>query len=258
MLDEASMQPPGDGQAKAPAPSALEAAFGRAAPEHFEWQTRGDVVSEHERALLTRAFAPLGARVLDLGCGEGATLYHLGEPEGAWGVDLFPEKVSFAQSRLPKCRFRCASVYELPFEEKSFDHVLVRDVVHHLDEPTRLIDECHRVLAPGGRLDVLEPCRYNPLIFLHAVTNRAERGELRSTLPFVSALVERRFEVVLRERYQPLPLHRIVFHPELGRPALSRVPRVRALVARAERAAERWLPRPMWAYLHVRGLRRSD
>ena len=238
------------------AASALEAAFGRAAPEHFEWQTRGEVVAERERELVTRAFFPLGSRVLDLGCGEGATLYHLGEPEGATGVDLFPDKVNFAAERLPKCRFRCASVYELPFEDRSFDHVLVRDVVHHLDEPNRLVDECHRVLAPGGRIDVLEPCRYNPLIFLHAVTNRAERGELRSTLPFLSELIARKFELVLRERYQPLPVHRIVFHPGLGRPALAHVPSVRALVDGVERIAETLLPRVMWAYLHVRGIAR--
>jgi ubiquinone/menaquinone biosynthesis C-methylase UbiE len=194
--------------------------------------------------------------VLDLGCGEGATLYHLGEPEGATGVDLFPEKVDFAAQRLPRCRFRCASVYELPFEDQSFDHVLVRDVVHHLEEPNRLVDECRRVLEPGGRIDVLEPCRYNPLIFLHAVTNRAERGELRSTLPFLCELVERKFEIVLRERYQPLPVHRIVFHPDLGRPALAQNPSVRALVDGAEQVAAKLLPRVMWAYLHVRGVAR--
>lgn len=241
---------------KSGADTALEAAFGRAAPAHFAWQTAGAYVSERERELVRAAFTPLGSRVLDLGCGEGATLLHLGAPAGASGVDLFPEKVAFAQEHLPTCHFRCASVYELPFENASFDHLLVRDVVHHLEQPDRFVDECRRVLALGGRIDILEPCRYNPLIFLHAVTNRAERGELRSTLSFFQRLLSRHFDVVLSNRWQPLPLHRIVFHPELGRPSLAERPRVRALVDGAERLAGHLLPRVMWAYLHVRAIAR--
>lgn len=232
--------------------TALTAAFGEAAPDHFEWQTRAPGVAENERELCEWAFLPLGARVLDVGCGEGATLYHLGGPRGAVGVDLFPKKVAFAQEMLPECRFVVASAYELPFERGAFDHILVRDVIHHLEQPERFIDECARVLAPGGRVDVLEPCRYNPLIALHALANRAERGELRSTPRYLRALLERRFSVHALERSQPIPLHRVIFHPQLGRPSWAEVPWVRQLVSTLERGARRVVPRAAWAYVHVR------
>src|SRR5262245_60880374 len=107
---------------------ALHRAFGAAEPEHFAWQTEAAVVAERERELIRRAFLPLGERVLDLGCGEGATLVHLDSPAGACGVDLFQDKIDFATKRLPGCRFVQASVYELPFEDKSFDHLLIRDL----------------------------------------------------------------------------------------------------------------------------------
>jgi SAM-dependent methyltransferase len=230
----------------------LEAAFGEAAPLHFEWQTRARGVAERERELCEQAFLPLGSRVLDVGCGEGATLYHLGAPAGAVGLDLFPSKVDFARRTLPECRFVVASAYELPFERGEFDHVLVRDLIHHLEEPERFIDECARVLAPGGRVDVLEPCRYNPLIALHALSNKAERGELRSTPGFLRSLLERRFSVRSTRRHQALPLHRVVFHPALGRPRWAEVPWVLGSVMALERAAARLLPRGMWAYVHVR------
>jgi SAM-dependent methyltransferase len=231
---------------------ALEAAFGEAAPQHFEWQTRAPGVAEHERELCRRAFLPLGSRVLDVGCGEGATLYHLGAPPGAMGVDLFPKKIAFAQRALPECRFLTASAYELPFQKGSFDHLLVRDLIHHLQEPERFMEECARVLAPGGRIDVLEPCRYNPLIALHALTNKAERGELRSTPRFLRSLLGRRFQVDSIERLQPMPVHRLVFHPQLGRPTWGALPWVRRSVSALERGAERLLPRIAWAYVHVR------
>lgn len=232
--------------------AALEAAFGDAAPLHFEWQTRAPGIAEHERELCERAFLPLGTRVLDVGCGEGATLYHLGGPPGAVGLDLFPKKIAFAAQVLPRCRFVAGSAYELPFERGEFDHLLVRDLIHHLEEPERFIDECARVLAPGGRVDVLEPCRYNPLIALHALTNKAERGELRSTPRYLRSLLARRFSVQETQRYQPMPLHRVVFHPHLGRPAWARVPWVSRSVSALERGAARLLPRIAWAYVHVR------
>jgi SAM-dependent methyltransferase len=246
MLDMGA--PPGESDPR------LRAAFGDAQPEHFAWQTSTPYVAERERELCQAAFLPLGSRVLDLGCGEGATLYHLGGPEGAVGVDLFEGKVAFARRRLPRCRFVAASALELPFEPGSFDHVLVRDVIHHVAEPRLLIDECHRVLTAGGRIDVLEPCRYNPLNFAHAVAMPLERGELRSTEPYLTGLLERRFRVVSSARYQAMPLHRILFHPTLGFPRLASLSPVRAAVEGLEHLAERVLPRAMWAYLHLRAV----
>ncbi|MBW2525427.1 MAG: class I SAM-dependent methyltransferase [Deltaproteobacteria bacterium] len=225
-------------------------------PEHFHWQTRASFVAERERELVRGAFLPLGARVLDLGCGEGATLIHLGEPEGAVGVDRSEAKVSFARQRARRCRFVRARAEQLPFEAGAFDHVLVRDVIHHLSAPEALVAEAHRVLEPGGRLDVLEPCRYNPLIFLHAVLRPEERGELRSSAGFLLGLLRDRFSVHSVEHRQPLPLHRLLFHPRLGQPSLARQPLIRGAVDGVERLAGRALPRPAWAYLHLRATRR--
>ncbi|MEO7330021.1 MAG: class I SAM-dependent methyltransferase, partial [Minicystis sp.] len=215
------------------------AAYGVAATEHFTWQTRGAFVAERERALCEAAFLPLGARLLDLGCGEGATLFHLGEPEGAVGVDLFEDKIALARKALPRCTFVAASALDLPFEAGSFDHVLVRDVIHHIPEPARLIAEVRRVLAPGGRVDVLEPCRYNPLIAAHGLAIPVERGELRSTEPFLRGLLDGDFRVERVQRLQALPIHRVVFHPELGRPQWAEKPAFAAAIAGIEQLAER-------------------
>ncbi|NUP10446.1 MAG: class I SAM-dependent methyltransferase [Polyangiaceae bacterium] len=236
----------------------LAQAFEAADPDHFAWQTEGAYIAERERELCRAAFLPLGSSVLDLGCGEGATLHHLGAPDGAVGVDLFPSKIEFARQRLPGCRFVVASVCELPFESQSFDHLVVRDLIHHLDEPERFIEECARMVIPGGRIDILEPCRNNPLIFLHAITNRAERGELRSTARFLEGLVKRRFRVVSTQRLQPLPIHRLVFHPKLGLPALARTPIGARSVEIVENLAQYLMPRSAWAYIHVRAVAPSS
>ncbi len=228
-----------------------EKAFQAADPEHFRFQTEAPFVSQRERELLSQAFLPLGQRPLDIGCGEGATLLHLGA-KGAVGVDLFEDKVRFAQAAVPECHFEVGSIYDLPFPTGAFDHVLLRDVVHHLDEPARAFEECARALEAGGRLDVLEPCRYNPLIALHALTHREERGELRSTVPFLRGLIERHFRIASVTRMQPLPVHRIVFHPRMGAPDLAENHTVCSIVSTVEALAERIVPQAFWTYIHVR------
>jgi SAM-dependent methyltransferase len=227
-------------------------AFAAAAPEHFRWQTEAPVVAEEERALVRAAFRPLGGRILDLGCAEGATLRHLDDPPGAVGLDLFPAKLAFARGQV-QARWVAGSATALPFSDGRFDQVLVRDVIHHVADAEGLMAECRRVLGPGGRIDVLEPCRYNPLILAHALSQRAERGELRSSGAFLARLVGRHFARCAVTHLQPLPLHRLVFHPRFGARDGARRAGLRRAVAAAERLAGRLLPRAAWAYVHVRG-----
>jgi len=232
----------------------LDEAFGTADPEHFAWQTSCPYVAEQERALVRAAFGPLGSRVVDLGCGEGATLHHL-EAQGAVGVDLFSTKTAFAAEMVPACTFVAASVEALPFDDGRFDHVLVRDLVHHLDDPSLMVEEAWRVLEPGGRIDVLEPCRYNPLVAAHALLIKAERGELRSTVGFLERLLARRFSVLLPQRMQALPLHRLVFHHSFGSTRLARRRIARRAVAACERVATALMPKSGWSYLHLRAIK---
>ena len=236
----------------------LEGAFGEAQPWHFEWQTRCPYVADSERTLVRAAFEPLGRKVLDLGCGEGATFVHLGRTNDAVGVDLFEDKLAFARQQLPGCEFVAAPVEDLPFDAGRFDHVLARDIIHHLDEPERFVQEAWRVLEPGGRLDVLEPCRYSPLIAMHALLIPAERGELRSTEGFLRQLLEPRFAITGVRRHQALPIHRVVFHPTMGSPRIAEHALARAAVGAVERLAEHIVPRFAWSYMHVAAVKASS
>ena len=234
----------------------LRSAFGHADPDYFAWQTRGAYVAEQERALVESAFLPLGKRVLDLGCGQGATLLHLGARTGVTGVDLFLPRARFAAVAVPGPKFLTASGLALPFRDGAFDHVVIRDVIHHLDHPAQVLEECARVLAPHGRLDVLEPCRLNPLIALQGLLRPEERGELRSSEPFLKKLLAARFDVLRVQRLQPLPLHRVVLHPTMGSPSLGDHPIASVVLGLTEHFAGRAIPSWAWAYLHLRATRR--
>ncbi len=231
----------------------LRAAFGRGDEANFKWQVEHPVVGQRERELVRGAFEPTGTRMLDIGSGDGATLVHLGDPEGAVGLELFPDKLRFARQQLHRAALLAGSGYALPFKDGAFDHVILRDVIHHLDTPAAMLREAHRVLEPGGRLDVLEPCRYNPLIVVHALSQKVERGELRSTGPYLRGLVEGAgLHIDHEQRKQPMPMHRLVFHRKFGMPSLGSRAVVRAAVDAAESIAGRVVPRFAWAYIHLR------
>lgn len=110
------------------------------------------------RALGSR---PLG-RLLDVGTGVGHVLELLGpRATRAVGIDLSSEMLRIARARLDQaglvhCQVRQADMCALPHEDASFDTVVLHQVLHYTHEPARALAECVRVLAPGGRLLVVD------------------------------------------------------------------------------------------------------
>jgi 2-polyprenyl-3-methyl-5-hydroxy-6-metoxy-1,4-benzoquinol methylase len=104
---------------------------------------------------------PLGAEsVLDAGCGEGETLARLEDVLGerVAAIDVLDECVAYTKQRLPHVDASMASVYELPFEDRSFDLVVCLEVMEHLDRPAEALRELSRV----SRGDLVVSVPYEP------------------------------------------------------------------------------------------------
>jgi ubiquinone/menaquinone biosynthesis C-methylase UbiE len=105
---------------------------------------------------------PHDARVLEIGCGTGAISRVLGvQPNVAevMGVDpspYFVEKARELGAGVPGLSFEEADGRSLPFEERSFDVVVIHTVLSHVPGPEEVLAEAHRVLRVGGRLAVFE------------------------------------------------------------------------------------------------------
>ena len=52
---------------------------------------------------------------------------------------------------------KIADAQSLPFEDASYDNIVMLDVLHHVPVPRQFLAEAQRVLRPGGRLIMLEP-----------------------------------------------------------------------------------------------------
>jgi SAM-dependent methyltransferase len=96
-----------------------------------------------------------GKSVLEVGCGAAIDLARFAKGGAvATGVDLTDSavdlaKANFAQQGL-QGDFRVANGEQLPFPDNSFDFVYAHGVVQYTADPQALVDECHRVLKPGG------------------------------------------------------------------------------------------------------------
>jgi SAM-dependent methyltransferase len=97
--------------------------------------------------------------VLDVGSGDGAAASYLAPYcRSLVCIDTNRRMIDAARERLapyPHVRALVADVAELPFRASSFDSVVVFHTLTYAEHPQRALEECARVLRPGGRLVVL-------------------------------------------------------------------------------------------------------
>jgi SAM-dependent methyltransferase len=101
---------------------------------------------------VTRHFASDGS-ILDVGCGIAWLADHF---ENYTGIDSSPEMV---ESAVARGRTVLLGNVEkgLPFPDSSFDGVVAKDLLEHVDDPVAVVREVARVLKPGGRVFASSP-----------------------------------------------------------------------------------------------------
>ncbi|MGB7414584.1 MAG: glycosyltransferase, partial [Thermosynechococcaceae cyanobacterium] len=103
-----------------------------------------------------------GHQVLDIGCGEGFLSTILARQNQVYGIDILdsPQHIDSLQNYIKAdlqlglknawSALRQGKAIQGPVQQ--FDAVLLPDVLEHLCQPERLLQDCHRVLASQGRL----------------------------------------------------------------------------------------------------------
>lgn len=105
-----------------------------------------------------------GERVLEIGCGIGAQTVTLARNSPAADIvstDVSAESLAAATARVEAAgivnvRFERADVFDLPFDDQSFDHAFVCFVLEHLPRPIDALRAIQRVLKPAGTITVIE------------------------------------------------------------------------------------------------------
>lgn len=107
-------------------------------------------------ALVRRLALPVTGLILDAGGGTGRVAQALAGMAG----QVVVTDVSLgmlAQAREKEIPVICGAGEKLPFPSGAFDRVLMVDALHHVHDHADTARELWRVLAPGGRLLIVEP-----------------------------------------------------------------------------------------------------
>ena len=128
------------------AESEVEAAIARAL-------AAGSDSADHKRAV---------GRLVDIGTGTGRMLALFGSAAvHALGIDRSPEmlrlaRVKLAEAGLANAELRQGDMYALPLPAGCADTVILHQLLHYAQQPSAAVAEAARLLAPGGRLLIVD------------------------------------------------------------------------------------------------------
>ncbi|ODT85664.1 metalloregulator ArsR/SmtB family transcription factor [Phenylobacterium sp. SCN 70-31] len=115
-----------------------------------------------EAKILEAAGAARVRRLVDLGAGTGRMLTLLGpQAEQALGLDLSQQMLNIArrntaEAGLTNVELRHGDIFDTRLPEGVADLVVVHQVLHYLGDPAAAVREAARIVAPGGRLIIVD------------------------------------------------------------------------------------------------------
>ena len=119
----------------------------------------GEALENELRSWLTRQLTDAD-EVLELGCGTGIfSAMIAGRVKHLTATDFSPEMLEQARRRLggyDNVEIRSEDACQTSFADDSFNAVLAVNLLHHARAPGTVVRECRRVLAPGGRVLVVD------------------------------------------------------------------------------------------------------
>jgi len=160
---------------------------------------------ERRIAWLSRHIDLREKRILDVGCGYGRWTMKFAEfSDEVYGLEPSEEEVSsFRQRNSTRATVTQGVSEAIPYPDAFFDLVFLNEVIEHVADVDRTLNEIRRVLRPGAMLAVLCPNRLYPFE-THGVKLASGRM-LRPVVPFIpylpTALGSRLFTYMARNYF---------------------------------------------------------
>jgi 2-polyprenyl-3-methyl-5-hydroxy-6-metoxy-1,4-benzoquinol methylase len=151
-------------------------------------------------------------RILEIGCGSGFISLELARLGcNVFGIDISEKSIKAAKqtargnSNSGNLFYKVSSLEETP-ELIEFDNLVFVGAMHHLQNLDKVIEKCEKLLAPNGRIIVVEPARENlgieealVMVLIRTILNIQDKWYSKESTPFNQKTLEKRLEVTLQE-----------------------------------------------------------
>lgn len=164
---------------------------------------RGASPRHHHKRFLISLVPNRDIRLLDIGCGPGYALCLLAdmrEKVRAFGIDFSLNSLLLAKHSAPVIQ---GDALHLPIKEGFIDVVTLVDVVEHLPDKGRLIDQCHRMLRDGGQLLISMP--NSAALFFRNPADRSQPFDMPIDLKTLRRLIDGKFQITAVRGFRLLP-----------------------------------------------------
>ncbi|MCB1647734.1 MAG: class I SAM-dependent methyltransferase [Pseudomonadales bacterium] len=170
----------------------------------------------------TREYLSAESRVLEFGCGTGATaLLHAPLVREYLAIDVAPAMIEIAQERqreqpVSSLSFRTGALDDEGLADQHFDVVLGLNVLHLIKDVDQALEQVHRLLKPGGifigsTAVLKDTMPWLPLIAVPGYwLRRLPRIIMLSSDGLTDSLQQRGFETL--ERWQADSAREVLFH----------------------------------------------
>ena len=105
-------------------------------------------------------------QLLDAGCGRGVAFALLEQhflPGEIIGVDIDKEQIRIASEAARRCKCKVklehSTVSNLNISDSSIDMVFCHQLIHHIPDQAKALEEFYRILVPGGVILISDSCR---------------------------------------------------------------------------------------------------
>ncbi len=133
-------------------------------PNYERWKRAREISIERGkfvRSIISKDCKCQNLKILDIGSGEGGTSEVLSEDNFVTSFDMNKIRLLRQQNSFSNINLLCGSSSSLPFKNNSFDLIILQDVMEHLDNREKLINNIYNLLNDNGMIYLSTPNKFS-------------------------------------------------------------------------------------------------
>jgi len=151
--------------------------------------------------------------VLDFGCGVGSSSYMFNS-DYYMGVDYDSNRIHYAKELFPDYNFKVVKDINLPIADGTIDYILIMAVMHHIPakDLSKYLQEFNRILAPNGKVIVIEPCFFENSKISNWFMESFDKGRyIRDESGYTGLFLKEGYNASIIKRFRKCVIYRELF-----------------------------------------------